>query len=204
MSNIYVITNKLNGKQYVGQTHFSINERFKRHITDSKKCDRPLYRAFKKYGIENFAISLLEETNEPNEREIYWIKKLNTYSDGYNATLGGEGTLKIDYNLLDNLWLNGKSIKEISEILKCDKSTITKYLRDKNINIKETIKRGINYRKKKIEQYDLNNNLLNTFDGCRDAARFLGDENKNKHISECANGKRKTAYGYIWKYAEIA
>ena len=204
MSNIYVITNKLNGKQYVGQTHFSIDERFKRHIADSKKHDRPLYRAFKKYGIENFVISLLEETNEPNKREIYWIQKLNTYSDGYNATIGGEGTLKIDYNLLDNLWLNGKSIKEISEILKCDKSTVTKYLRDKNISIEETIKRGINYRKKKIEQYDLNNNLLNIFDGCRDAARFLGDENKSKHISECANRKRKTAYGYIWKYAEIA
>lgn len=49
-----------------------------------------------------------------------------------------------------------------------------------------------------IYQYDLNMNLLNTFSTARDAARFLGNENKNSHISKAINNKC-SAYGYIWE-----
>lgn len=45
-----------------------------------------------------------------------------------------------------------------------------------------------------------NNNIEKSFLTCTDAAIFLGDRNKNKHISSAAAGSRKTAYGYIWKY----
>ena len=51
-----------------------------------------------KYGLEHFRISLIEETDKPEEREIYWIQKLNTYHFGYNATLGGDGKHYINYN----------------------------------------------------------------------------------------------------------
>lgn len=64
MSYIYVITNNINDKQYVGKTNLSIEKRFKEHIRDSKgsmKKHRPLYYAFNKYGIENFSIDILEE-----------------------------------------------------------------------------------------------------------------------------------------------
>jgi hypothetical protein len=33
----------------------------------------------RKYGVEHFHIELIEETNNPEEREIYWIEKLNAY-----------------------------------------------------------------------------------------------------------------------------
>ena len=65
MSAIYVITNLINQKQYVGKTSYSIEKRWKEHCYDSKKNDvnkhRPLYNAMQKYGIENFSISLLED-----------------------------------------------------------------------------------------------------------------------------------------------
>ena len=64
MSYIYVITNNINGKQYVGKTNFSLQKRFQEHINDSKRSTkehRPLYNAFNKYGIENFSIKVLEE-----------------------------------------------------------------------------------------------------------------------------------------------
>ena len=76
MGYIYVITNKINGKQYVGKTINTIEERFKQHLRDSNKVtleQRPLYKAIKKYGKENFSVSLLEECSfkELSVKEIY-------------------------------------------------------------------------------------------------------------------------------------
>lgn len=51
---------------------------------------------------------------------------------------------------------------------------------------------------RKIYQYDYRNNLINTYDSCRDAAKALGDVSKNGHISQAVRGIRKTAYGYKW------
>lgn len=96
MGYIYCITNKINGKKYVGKTESTIEKRFTEHCKDykRKRCEkRPLYSAFKKYGIDNFEITELEKVFDSAElcnREIYWIKELNTYSNGYNATLGGD------------------------------------------------------------------------------------------------------------------
>lgn len=52
-----------------------------------------LYRAFIKYGIENFTFEVVEECkrNKLDSREQYWIKKLKSYSNGYNMTKGGQG-----------------------------------------------------------------------------------------------------------------
>ena len=78
MAYIYQITNDINNKIYIGKTEFSIEKRFKEHCHDAfqKHCEkRPLYSAIRKYGIEHFHIELLEETEIPEEREIYWIKK---------------------------------------------------------------------------------------------------------------------------------
>lgn len=76
MAFIYVITNDINGKQYVGKTNNTIEKRFQEHIRDSKrrKCEkRPLYSAMNKYGIEHFSIAILEECSaeESAIREIY-------------------------------------------------------------------------------------------------------------------------------------
>lgn len=77
MAFIYVITNQINGKQYVGKTNLSsIEERFKEHKSDFKKrrCEkRPLYKAMNKYGVENFIIEQLEEcpANDSSKREEY-------------------------------------------------------------------------------------------------------------------------------------
>ena len=47
----------------------------------------------KKYGIEHFHVETIEETEQPLEREKYWIKYYNSYNskEGYNATIGGDG-----------------------------------------------------------------------------------------------------------------
>ena len=88
MAYIYKITNDINGKIYIGKTEFSIEKRFNEHCKDAfkpRKEKRPLYSAIQKYGVEHFHITLIEETDNPNEREIYWIEKLQSFKYGYNA-----------------------------------------------------------------------------------------------------------------------
>ena len=91
---IYTITNQINGKKYVGQTIQDIQQRFREHTYNAKKgLDSTLYRAIRKYGIENFiieAIDTAETTEELNQKEIDWIQKLgSTQHIGYNMRLGG-------------------------------------------------------------------------------------------------------------------
>ena len=92
---IYLITNKINGKQYVGQTIHSAEKRFAEHCKPSETTCRLLNRAIKKYGKEAFEFSVLEEVetlSELDAREIYWIKQMNTLTpNGYNLNGGGNG-----------------------------------------------------------------------------------------------------------------
>lgn len=93
---IYLITNKLNGKQYVGQTVRKLKERMYQHMNGDLYIDL----ALKKHGIENFTVEVLEECatlDELNEREKYWIKTRNTLEpNGYNCTDGGDNAIPTD------------------------------------------------------------------------------------------------------------
>lgn len=98
---IYMYTNKINGKRYVGQT-VDFNRRHKKHISDSYNEKRkyqynvPFHCAIRKYGIENFKIQILAENiptqEKMNEYEIFFIKRYNTLANnkkGYNISSGG-------------------------------------------------------------------------------------------------------------------
>ena len=129
---IYVITNKLTGKQYIGQTIRTIKERFSQHKSSARNNTDGTYlhKAMNKYGIDNFnvkeIISIEYENskdflNKLNELEKYYIAKYNTLSpNGYNLTKGGkEGCeyhkVKIDeYDIYGNYIATYESIKDAS------------------------------------------------------------------------------------------
>jgi group I intron endonuclease len=95
MYKIYLITNKLNNKKYIGQTKQKLKSRFIGHKSKANKGSKIVFHsAIRKYGIENFEIILLEENINnieiSNQREIEFIKQYNTLlPNGYNTLEGG-------------------------------------------------------------------------------------------------------------------
>lgn len=110
MIGIYKITNLINGHCYIGQS-IDIQRRWIKHRNyPLKSSNYPLYRAFEKYGIQNFNFEILEEcdVNELDNKEIAYIKQFNSYFNGYNQTQGGSGSsgtvVKISLNDLYEIY----------------------------------------------------------------------------------------------------
>ena len=76
------------------------------------------------------------------------------------------------------------------------------YLWSHNFNISVNKYKKFDYvtHKKEIEMFDLNNNKLNTFNSIKEAALYLNKISSKADISKAANGKRKSALGYFWKF----
>lgn len=209
MAYIYKITNKQTGKVYIGKTLDTIEERWKEHLRDYKKrrCEkRPLYNSMNFYGPEVFTIEQVEECqpNVLNEREIYWIAHYDSYYNGYNGTKGGDGRAYLDYDLIYKLFQEGKSIKEISQILQCASKQVSKILTNFGVSIQEKQERKRD-KQKKSPVAMLNKDteeVIQVFSCVNDVQKFLNKQRSGQHITEVCQGKRKTAYGYKWKYID--
>ena len=125
---IYKITNKINGKIYIGK-HSTKN------IDDGYfGSGVAIRRAISKYGVESFdktIVCFCETEGELSNMEISWIRELKSFESGYNMTKGGEGKL--------GLVVSEKSKKKQSE-------SMIKYYKDNpeaKIKISERGKRNI-------------------------------------------------------------
>lgn len=123
MNYIYCYTNKVNQHKYVGQTN-NLQRRIREHRSCSfneKSCSYNdlIHKKIRQYGEENFEITVLEkiysgDQKEINDRERYWIKKLDTFcgtGKGYNQDLGGS-------RQYESLVLTKEQLKEVKEDIK--------------------------------------------------------------------------------------
>ena len=108
MCGIYKITNLANGKCYVGQS-INIIRRWNEHKrvafdSSNKNYEYPLYRAIREYGINNFEFSVLEECTpeELDDKEVHYISLYNSYDNGYNQNLGGQGNISFAWKLTED------------------------------------------------------------------------------------------------------
>lgn len=188
MYQIYLITNLINNKKYVGQTKKSKGyiRRFNSHIKSSysNRQDRKLtylHQSIKYYGEENFKVELIED-NIPEEeidaREIFWIDYYKTYyiyNKGYNMTLGGQGTHGYKFNDNDKKKISNSS-KQFWEDLKKDEVKYNEF-----VNMRRERQLGMKFsdeHRKKLS--DL-------------AKKRVGDKNSfyGKHHTEEAKNKIK-------------
>lgn len=94
---IYLITNTLSGKYYIGQTRRSVHTRWIQHKSASvrRKSRSYIHSAIKKYGSENFKIETLcqcfsDQELDHAEKFLVWFMAANKSSFGYNLKEGGD------------------------------------------------------------------------------------------------------------------
>lgn len=207
---IYKITSKVNNKIYIGQTIRPIKERFSEHLrsADGKYNNQPLYDAMNKYGKDNFVIELIGEYDyeELNEYESLFIEQYDSYNSGYNATLGGEGRPVHNYEELANEFItSGLSISKYAENNFIRESTVRTALEIAGLT--ETYRDlfpeyNTRFNPKPVCMLDKKTRgFIRSFNSVHQALKYLNKENDRGHIREVCNGKRKSAYGYKWKYA---
>lgn len=95
MGIIYCVVNLANGKRYIGQTHYSLEVRWKYHIKAARTGSMcALHCAIRKYGAESFSVSKIDtasSTKELNDKEKSYIVIFHTLAPiGYNLTNGGD------------------------------------------------------------------------------------------------------------------
>ena len=200
MGYIYLRTNKINGKKYVGQV---TTKRFKARQNKWNNLNQPyagnvITNARAKYGIESFGFEILKECedNELNHWEMYYIKELNTKVPyGYNMTDGGDGK--------SGFTVSEETKKKISEAQK-GKTTWNKgkhHSDETRKKISESRKgKDINGKlSKPVLQIDIKTNeIIKEFPSTREVQRQLGfGENAIRH---CCKGRTKTSCGYKWQY----
>ena len=91
---IYILTNRLNGKQYVGKDS-NLPSRINQHLAGKAPDSPAIHNAIKKHGRDAFHIEVVEYPGASHEAlntiETWHITRLGSYENGYNCTKGGEG-----------------------------------------------------------------------------------------------------------------
>lgn len=222
---IYKAKNKINGKVYIGQTVNKFNKRKVQHLSDAKNNKYPnfkFHRALRKYGKDVFDWDILHknvcDTNTLNILEQLEITIHDSFNNGYNMTLGGEGFIgyhhseetkeKIKINNA-KYWENKNIPQEMRE--KISETLKGKYSGEKNpfygkTHTEET--KLIISEKGKLRPIDtyfqisvlqLNKQtgeIINKFPSISSAENL----NNINNISASCTGKQKTAGGYLWIY----
>ena len=190
MIGIYKITNKINGKIYIGQS-VDIERRWKDHRVrafnnhkGNHQYNCPLYRAMRKYGLENFDFSILIECSkdELNQDEYQYIDQFNSMDDQYG------------YNLVDDEYKTGtqkitmEQLKEIIQLLQDNKMSQADIA--KKFNVAESTISQIN-KGKQLYQEDISYPIRNNYQGqpkkkyyCQDCGKEI--TKKANRCKDCA------------------
>lgn len=198
MKGVYKITNKINGKCYIGSS-VDIKKRWREHrarsvITTNNYKNTyysHLYCAFRKYGRDNFEYEVLEELeNESDllERERYWYFY---YKPEYNRMIPDRV----------GVCCGRKHTQETKDKIKAHNAKYWQGKKLPNEMIEKIVEGNKNKRKKVIMCDKETHEPLKEFDGICNALKFLNiNPNYTQTITDCCKGKLKSAYNYFWKY----
>lgn len=151
MIGIYAIKNLKNGKYYIGQSKH-VKRRWTEHkseLNNNRHINNHLQSSWNKYGYDNFEFILLEECkpHELDNKEKYWITFFNSYANGYNLDLGGQGIQ--EYKHSDEEIAKMRKIQNPNVVLQFD---INKNLINKWDGGTSHIRKALKYTKECIDK----------------------------------------------------
>lgn len=217
---IYKITNKINGKAYIGKST-DIEYRWKQHLLNINKQNfqYALTCALRKYGKDNFEWEIVERCseNELDDKEIFYIKKFDTfvgdgYGWGYNMTRGGDGQNGVgvqvyQYSLDGEYMACFNSIEEASNKTRSSASGIVNCCARRRksaggfmwsyaqMEVMPPYKHNNNVR---VAQYTKGGEFVKVFETVTKAANSVG--RTKTQITMCCRGKTPSCGGYVWHY----
>ena len=208
MGFIYLITNDINEKKYVGLTTLSVRGRWNDHMGNLRAgVDYKLYRAMRKHGPEHFKVETIDEVEDFAElclREQYWIQQYDSLKNGYNCTIGGEGNRLYSQDAIYALWDDGLPVGEIATKIGCTGSTVylalLSYL---NYSKEESIRRRGQALARPVLQFDLNGNFIAKYASAVEADEAVGASRGSISMC-CSTSEHCTVKGYIWVWEENA
>ena len=196
---IYKIENQVNQKVYIGQST-NIATRWRRHRSEANNLNNsyPLYRAMRKYGLENFSFEIIEECSREDldSRERYWIKKFDSYYNGYNSTLGGHS--KRGYSLSESFkekCRNRRHTQETKQRMSISAKG-RKPSTDTLLKMRESAKG--NSRRNKAVLLFINGVPMKEFNSVKEAALY--NNISTSQMSRLCSGKRNSTTDQIWRY----
>lgn len=217
-SGIYVIQNNINQKKYVGKA-LDIYKRIKSHVTALNTKDinenRHLINSWHKYGRENFSYYVIEYIFDEDknildkklkERELYWIKTLDTLDreKGYNLRLDSEEKCIVSDETREKCresqtkrFSDEKVRKEMSEKLKTLHKEHPEYWEESKVKL------AYANRKYRIAKCDKNTGKIIKI---YEIIKEISDENPDYYlqaIKGCCSGSKKSYKGFRWHYCDL-
>lgn len=226
---IYCITNKINGKKYIGQTTRAVRKRWNEHKKEAsalRKHSKYLYTAMNSYGVDNFDIQTIQCVQKTNKEEL--VSLLNVLEEqyindfqtawnqnGYNLALGGlnsarKGSEIVQYTI-DGLVIGEfDSFSDLARIEQVEPSTIERQCKRHLCVDGKTV---LFYKSENfdtsliiypnlhiIKQYTTEGHLVNIF---HNTLEIRNNTNFNiDAILRCCRGLSKTSGGYVWRYGD--
>lgn len=188
MGIIYKITNKINNKIYIGLTNNPLSERWRAHKAQSSSGnDKHLYCSMRKYGVENFSIEQIDESDDfeiLGKKERYWIDYYSSYkpNKGYNLTRGGESN-QLDANPRTRLCVEDViQIRKIYNECKIGTKEAWEYYKDKiSYSAFEKVYEGITWKSICPEVYteenkEYHNTIMKSMKGGKNGFSNATDE----------------------------
>lgn len=213
MWTIYKITNRLNGKMYIGQTCRTPEERWYDHKREAWRYNTPMARAIIKYGWDNFQPEVIDTAitqKEANEKERYWIAYYKTCisvygndAKGYNLTPGGDGGPKItpdEDKYIYELWQKNYYMKDIGKLINRDEITVKRALLRMGVT-QEDIHKRHSYVYRTVNVYDLKGNLIETFPSLKDSVEAYPNISR-ANISEVIRHIKVSTHQLIFLYED--
>lgn len=209
---LYKAENVENGWVYIGSTTSTVEKRQLDHLQKANKRQGHYFQeAIATYGPEAFVweqIDTADTINELASKEKQYIREYNSKEEGFNMDAGG-GFKKLvyQYNLDGKLINTFNELQDAANAVNADKKSISAACLGKiktcksyywSYDLLEEYKPVADKRIKKVQQYDSNSNLMNTFSSIAEASNITGI-NKSC-IAKCCRKVRKSAGGFFWKF----